>query len=218
MPEETSRPKLEVVSPTDLSEPIPIPGEFSLKKFKSTQAASLAGVETLLTALPQCSIAQAKDFVRLHPNEDAYWSPELCFVAVPIKGQSQDTIHLIEEGLARQYLPSARIARFRLALATKPYDVFFLCQVPSRGLDNIWNATNAQACEQAKTLWTQATSRRDENIEGYKIDAARNPEAFPMPKWPTQAFETLLAATYAGRTIETHDNPALLRLIGAKVL
>ena len=140
MPEETSRPKLEVVSPTDLSEPIPIPGEFSLQKFKSTQDASLAGVETLLTALPQCSISQAKDFVRLHPDEDEYWSPELCFVNVPIKGQKHDTLHLIDEVLAHQYLPSARIQRFRLALATKPNDVFFLCQVPSRGLDNIWNA------------------------------------------------------------------------------
>ena len=157
MPEETSRPKLEVVSPTDLSEPIPKPGKFSLDKFKSTQAASSAGVETLLTALPQCSIAQAKDFVRLHPDEDEYWSPELCFVNVPIKGQKRDTLHLIDEDLAKQYLPSARIQRFRLALATKPYDVFFLCHVPSRDLDNIWNATNLQACEQAKTLWTQAT-------------------------------------------------------------
>ena len=218
MPEETSRPKLEVVSPTDLSEPIPIPGEFSLQKFKSTQDASLAGVETLLTALPQCSISQAKDFVRLHPDEDEYWSPELCFVNVPIKGQKHDTLHLIDEVLAHQYLPSARIQRFRLALATKPNDVFFLCQVPSRGLDNIWNATNLQACEQAKTLWTQATSRRAENIEGYKIDITFDTDPFPEPRWPTPSLEKLLEVTYAGRTIETADNPALRRLIGAKVL
>ena len=70
------------------------------------------------------------------------------------KGQKRDTLHLIDEGLAQQYLPSARVQRFRLALATKPNDVFFLCHVPSRGLDNIWNATNLQACEQAKRLWT----------------------------------------------------------------
>jgi hypothetical protein len=215
----TDDPKLKVVHPdTEPSEPIPKPGKFSLDKFKSTQAASLAGIETLLTALPHCSLAQAKDFVRLHPDEDAYWSVELCFVSVPIKGQKQDTLHLIDEGLAKLYLPSARIQRFRLALATKPNDVFFLCQVPSRGLDNVWNATNLQACEQAKTQWVQATSRRDENIDGYKIDVARDQDAFPSPKWPTQSLIALIEVTWAGRMIEAANNPALLRLVGARVL
>ena len=54
---------------------------------------------------------------------------------VPTKGQKHDTLHLIEEELAMRFLPSARILRMRLALATKPYDVFFLCQVPSQNLD-----------------------------------------------------------------------------------
>ena len=85
MPEETSRPKLEVIPPTDLSEPIPIPGEFSLQKFNSTQDASLAGVENLLMG---AAFFQAKDFVRLHPDRhDEYWSPELCFVNVPMQGE-----------------------------------------------------------------------------------------------------------------------------------
>src|SRR5262249_45042078 len=61
------------------------PNAFSLDKFKSKHAAALANVETLLTALPHHSISQAKDFVRLHPDEANYWSPELCFVNVPIK-------------------------------------------------------------------------------------------------------------------------------------
>src|SRR5262249_52760033 len=102
------------------------PSAFSLDKFKSKHAAALANVETLLTGLPHHSIAQAKDFVRLHLDEAAYWSPELCFANVPIKGQKRDTLHLIDEELAMRYLPPARITRFRLALATKPYDVFFL--------------------------------------------------------------------------------------------
>ena len=125
-------PKLKVVHPdTEPMEPISKPGKFCLDKFRSTQAASAAGVETLLTALPHHSIAQAKDFVRLHADEDEYWSPELCFVNVPIKGQKRDTLHLIDEGLAQQHLPSARVQRFRLALATKPFDVFFLWQKPA---------------------------------------------------------------------------------------
>ena len=64
------------------------PGAFNLNKFKSKRAAAMANVETLLTALPHHNIAEAKDFVRLHPDEDDYWSAELCFVNVPIKGRS----------------------------------------------------------------------------------------------------------------------------------
>src|SRR5215471_19300682 len=59
---------------------VPKPDTFSLNKFKSKRAAAIANVETLLTALPHHPISQAKDFVRLHPDEEKYWSPELCFV------------------------------------------------------------------------------------------------------------------------------------------
>lgn len=192
------------------------PSAFSLDKFKSKHAAAIANVETLLTALPHHSIAEAKDFVRLHPDEAAYWSPELCFVNVPIKGQKRGTLHLIDEELAMRYLPSARILRFRLALATKPYDVFFLCHVPTRNEDNTWVASNLMACERAKTHWTQATSRREEGVDAYKADAARDPDAFPEPNWPKQSLADLINATFAGRMIETEDHPGLLRLIGAR--
>ena len=74
---------------------------------------------------------------------------------VPIKGQKHDTLHLIDEDLAMQFLRAKDILRFRLALATKPDDVFFLCQVPTRNIDNSWNETNLEGCEQAKTLWTK---------------------------------------------------------------
>jgi hypothetical protein len=93
------------------------PSAFNLDKFKSKRAAAVASVETLQTGLPLHSIAQATDFVRLHPDEEAYWSPELCFVKVPIKGQKRDTPHLIDEDLAMSHLPSGKIMRFRVALA-----------------------------------------------------------------------------------------------------
>ena len=115
-----------------------------------------------------------------------------------------------------QYLPSGRILRFRLALATKPYDVFFLCHVPTRNPDNQWNESNLVACEKAKTLWVQATSRKEEGVDGYKIDFARDQDAFPEPKWPTQSLDELIERTFAGRMIDRDDHPALLRLIGAK--
>lgn len=195
---------------------IPKPKSFSLDKFKSKRAAAIANVQTLQTALPHHSIAQAKDFVRLHHDEERFWSAELCFVNVPIKGMKRDTLHLIEEDLAMQYLSSARVLRFRLALASKPFDVFFLCHIPTQNQDNLWNTSNLQACEQAKTMWVSATSRKGEGLEGYKIDYARHADAFPDPNWPVQSFDELIAVTFNGRMIEAADHPGLLRLIGER--
>jgi hypothetical protein len=125
-------------------------------------------------------------------------------------------LHLIDEDLAMQFLPDARILRFRLALATKPFDVFFLCQIPTRNEDNPWNESNLQACEMAKTKWVQATSRKGEGVEGYKIDFSRDPDAFSEPQWPSGSLEELIGRAFTGRLITDESNPALLRLIGAK--
>jgi len=195
---------------------IPKPGGFDFNKFKSKRADAIANVDTLQTGLPISSMSQAKDFVRLHPDEDFYWSPELCFVMVPIKGAKRDSLHLIEEDLAMLHLPSGKVLRFRLALATKPHDSFFLCRIPTRNLDNKWNQDNIAGCEQAKTLWTQATSRGEECIDGYFVQVARDPDAFPEPKWPEQSLSDLIDRAFAGRMIMSEDHPALLRLIGAK--
>ena len=149
----------------------PSPPASILDKFKSKRGAAMAGVETLQTALPVHRISDAKDFVRLHPDDVNYWSVELCFVNVPIKGQKHDALHLIDEELAMEFLPSARILRFRLALASKPWDVFFLCVVPTNNLDNRWNATNLEACRQARERWVMATSRKGEGVRGGRIDS-----------------------------------------------
>jgi hypothetical protein len=139
---------------TDTDPAIPKPEEFSFEKFRPKRDPSIGGVATLLTALPHYSLKEANDYVRLHPDLDAYWSPELCFVAVPVKGMKRDTLHIIDEEVAvRNGLPSGIIQRFRLALATKPHDVFFLCHVPSQNLDNTWNSTNLAACETAVGAW-----------------------------------------------------------------
>jgi hypothetical protein len=77
------------ISETSGETPVAIakPGAVDLEKFKSKRSPNLAGVETLLTALPHHNMSAAKDWVRLHPNEAEYWSPEFCFVHVPILGQ-----------------------------------------------------------------------------------------------------------------------------------
>jgi hypothetical protein len=166
--------------------------------------------------LPHYPIAAAKDFVRLHPDETNYWSDELCFVNVPILGQKGNTLHLIEEELALQFLESGKILRHRLALASKPHDVFFLAHLPSTNLDNSWNISALEAAEQAKRIWVQLTSRKAEGVESYKIGYARDVDAFPDPKWPALSLEELIGTSFTGRLIITPDNPALLRLLGAK--
>jgi hypothetical protein len=191
------------------------PSEF-LEKFRSKRSPAIAGVATLLTALPVLRIADANDFTRLHPSEEDYWSPELCFVSVPIHGEKRDQLHLIDEELAMQYLPAKKIKRHRLALASKPYDNFFLCIVPSQNLDNSWNTTALKACERATTLWVLVTSRKEEGVDAYKTDLARDPDAFPDPRWPSRTLEELIEVTFRSVTIETDDHPALLRLIGAR--
>lgn len=210
--------EVELDEDTPEAEPVSIakPTKSGLDAFKSKRNPAVAGVETLQTALPHHSLAQAKDFVRLHPDEENCWSDELCFVSVPIKGQKRDTLHLIDEDLAMAHLPSNRVQRFRLALATKPHDVFFLCHIPSQHLDNAWNIAALSACDQAKERWVQVTSRKAEGVESYKISYARDADCFPDPKWPSLSLSELIETAFSGRMIISSDHPALLRLLGAK--
>jgi hypothetical protein len=196
---------------------IPKPAKkFSLDNFKSKRPEAMAGVATLQASLPCHKISEARDFVRIHPDE-AYWSDELCFVPVPIQGVKKDTLHLIDEEVAlRNNVPSGKIQRFRLVLASKPHDVFFLAHVPSRNLDNSWNVSVLDAAEQGRSRWIQATSQKERGIESYKIDHAVDTDAFPPPKWPTEPLEGLIIKTFEGRLIDHNDHPALGRLLGKK--
>jgi hypothetical protein len=196
--------------------PITKPQGGGLERFKSKRAGTTANVEVLLPPLPHSNIGQSKDFVRLHPNEPEYWSGELCFVYVPVHGQKRETMHLIDEELAMRYLEASQIKRCRLALATKPHDNFFLCEVPSQNLDNTWNQSAALACEQAKTQWLIAASRKGEGGESYKIKIAGDQDSFPEPKWPTQTLDELILTAFKGRLIDSEDHPGLLRLLGKK--
>ena len=186
------------------------------EKFRSKNAPTISGVETLLTALPVLKIGEVDDWTRLHSSEDDYWSCELCFVSVPIKGANRDMLHVIDDDLAVQYLPAKKIRRHRLALACKPHNVFFFCIVPSQNLDNSWNADALKACYLAQTHWIQALSRRSENADGYEIKFARDQGAFPAPKWPSRSLDELLEVTFKDANIDHDRHPGLLRLIGAK--
>jgi hypothetical protein len=198
--------------------------KFDLNLFKSSKA-SAATIQRLVPLLPVHSMAEANDFCRLHHDEEAYWSAELCFVNVPVKGQRKDLLHIITEVQAFRFLRPGQITYQRLALASRPFEDFFLCTVPTRNLDNIWNADNLLGCEAAKEEWTWLVSRRkNENQqqggkEGYeRISAKDGKDAFPAPKWLTQSLDELIETTFDGRMIVTDDHPGLARLIGRKPL
>ena len=96
---EATAPEAEQSAPAPVTS-IQKPAAFSLDRFKSKRAASVAGLDNLVDGMPHFPVGQVKDFFRTHPNEEEYWSSELCFVPVPIKGQKRDTLHLIDEDLA----------------------------------------------------------------------------------------------------------------------
>lgn len=209
--------KLDLVPETETPIQIKKPSKFDLNKFMSKTEPTVANVAPDVEPLRVMRIADAKDFVRLHPDE-AYWTPELCFVNVPVKGEKRETLHVIDEDLAMRWLESAKIIRQRLALASKPQDIFFLCIIPTRNPDNSWNKSAIEACTRAKTLWVQATSRRAEGGDQYKVKPALDADAFPEPAWPKKTMNEILEVSFgADRVIEDEDHPGLRRLTGRKV-
>jgi hypothetical protein len=172
----------EKVIPLKVPKPPEKKGVFS--RFASKKAPTISGVEEVLGQLPIMKLSEANDWVRVSPDVEKHWSPELCFVNVPVQGEKRDLLHFIEEELAMKHLPSKKIKRMRLALACKPYGVHFLAIVPVKNLDNPWNSSMLTALEQAKTQWVEVTSMKDEGKDKYKVDKAGDPDAFPEPTWP----------------------------------
>jgi hypothetical protein len=202
---EKPKPDLKVVKPS-----------FS-ERFKSKNAPTISGVQTLQTALPVLKIGEVDDWTMLHPSEDEYWTAEMCFVHVPIHGNNKKTLlHVIDDDLAVQYLPAKKIKRHRLALACKPNNVFFWCIVPSRNLDNTYNANALEACYKAQTHWVQALSLQSTGKEGYEIKFAQSQDAFVDTTWPLASKDELLEVTFKETNIDYDKHAGLLRLIGAK--
>jgi hypothetical protein len=194
-------------------------GESKLAKFKSSNLTP-EKVETRLPGLSHHPISDANDWVKLHQDEANYWSDEYCFVNVPIPGQKREQLHLVVSDMAAQ-LPPAKVQKFRLALATKPYDNFFLAHVPSQNLENKWNETNLAGCVQAKQFWTQSTSLYSVGKEGYKNDVSLSEKEgkgppFPDPKWPSKTLDELIEEAFSDRMILNETHPAWARLVGSK--
>jgi hypothetical protein len=95
----------EAAKPEETSIPKPPKGEDKMSRFKSKNLGR-EKVATQIAGLPHYSVPEAKDWVRLHPDEENFWSDELCFVSIPVPGQKRDMVHLIDSDLAGD-LPSA---------------------------------------------------------------------------------------------------------------
>jgi len=64
--------------------------------------------------------------------------------------------------------------------------------------------------------WTKVTSRRGEGYDEYKIQPARDPDAFPKPDWPSRTLSELIEASFESRLIDSVDHPAMRRLLGRR--
>jgi hypothetical protein len=192
--------------------------DVDLSRFEAKTTADIAGVKTLLTGLPVLKPGEIKDYFVLHPGEGWWKRPPYCFIDVPVIGVAKSILHLIDEGIAKRNLDAEDFFRFRVVLGSKPYDVFFLCRVPTENLDNPWNETALLACEQAKNgIWTKVISEKKSGNERYKIRKSEDPDAFPEPDWPSQTPDKLITATFKGKMILDDHHPALARKVGRKV-
>ena len=206
-------------NPETTTEPQSIakPKKFSLDKYKSKRSQTIGNLETLPSKLSVLKISDVGDFVRVHPDVQNYWTDELCFVDVPIKDTKKSVMrHLIDEELALRYLEPKKLKYCRLALAMDALGRPFLCIIPSRNLDNDFNASALKGIESAKTKWTEVVRRQ--GYDDYKTNFAKNSEAFGEPKWPSQTMEELIGITFEeqGRSIDTDNHPGLMRLVGDK--
>ena len=120
------------------------PASFSLDKFKSKRAAAAANVDTALTALPHHAIAQAKDFVRLHPSEDILVD-RIVLRERADQGAKKEQLHLIDEDLTA-LLSSGKVLRFRIGVGDEAASTSFSVSHPDANTDNAWNMSNLPAC------------------------------------------------------------------------
>ena len=179
----------------------PPPGEI-LARFKTKRSLD-ERIQTLLPALPHRKISDAKDYVRLHPD-DAYWSDEYCFVMVPVPGI---------KGLR------AAPARFRLGGGASPGSlqdsawrwrrsrtISFSCPGPQpEPRQRMESLEPGGVRTPPRTSW-KGHQQETEGSEGYHIKPTESElrgegDPFPEPNWPTESLDEIVAKTFDGRMI-----------------
>jgi hypothetical protein len=215
IPEAQPEPQSWPPNPKGDEEPsIPKRKSSRLEKCKPSTPAERA--EKLLEPLSVMKLSDAGDFVRVHP---AKISHELFYVMVPQPGRKDGVMHLISEELAIKLSRGrknliGKIKRFKLALAAKPYDVFFLAIVPTVNLDNEWNKSMLEAIELAKQGWREVISRYGENGEGYRPEPPLGKDPYDEPRWPDADILDLIEAAFPDRIIDSEGHPAWKRIAG----
>ena len=200
----TANPELKIVKPS-----------FS-EKFKSKNAPTISGVQTLLTALPIIKIGDVDDWTRLHPSEDDYWSCEMCFVRCRSRAPSATCCTSSMTTSRCSTCQPRRSSGIGWRWPASRTMCSFSASCRAKTSTTAWNADALKACHLAQTHWVQAMSRRSEGAEGYEIKFAQDQDAFPEPKWPTRSLDELLEVTFKDANIDHDRHPGLLRLIGAK--
>ena len=155
------------------------PSKFSLDKFKSKPASTIANVETKLGQLPHFKIAAAGDFVRLHPDEETYWSPELCFVnGADQRTKPRELLHLIDEEVAMRFLSAKKIRALPAGAGNQALRCFLSVHIPTRTSTTL-QLSNLQGCEQAKTSgWKLPPGRR----KAWTVTRSIRPRAGCFPR------------------------------------
>jgi hypothetical protein len=196
--------------------PLTKPTKFSLKDFATEQNPSKPGVEPTTPALSLMRLAEVKDFFLLHPDEENYWSVEVALIHVPTKGSKETTLHLILDSIVQKHsdVLRARVKYCRIALGSKPDNVFFLAMIPTRNLDNKYNAAAIRGAVQAKSgTWTILTSRKADGCDDYAVGKAKNNEAALPIKWPHESLDEIFETSIGDKFIKTEEHTALDRLL-----
>ena len=191
--------------------------ESFLEKFRSKRPPTIAGVETLLTALPLLRIADANDFVRLHPSEEDYWSPRAVLRVRPDQGRE-----------ARHAAPDRRGDRGAVPARRRR----------SSGSGWRWRrsptTSSSSASYRRRTWTTRGTQRRSRPARKPRRCGCRRPRArrrasratrsstratrmpFPIRNGRRARSRSCSRSRFATPTSTPTIIPALLRLIGAK--
>ena len=218
------KPKLELVEPKPAiagtpAEAVSIakPGAFNLDLFKTKSSPNIAGVATLLTALPHHNIAQANDWVRLHSGRG-----KLLVCRAVLRHRSdqrpEERPRASDHRRVGDAVSAEQSDQDSTGSRSPPSQTMCSSCATSRHRTSTTRSMRLR-CRHAS--WPRRSgckqpAARAKAVDDYQIDFARDPDAFPEPNWPKQSLDELIGVTFTGRMITSENDPALLRLIGAK--
>src|SRR5260370_2281712 len=95
-PVEPVEPAKTEVKPNGAGNGIAKPPAYDMKRFLSKTPDTIAKVGVIPAILPQYRIADANDFVRLHPDRENSRSEQLCFLELPTPVMRSHSTHVTD--------------------------------------------------------------------------------------------------------------------------